>query len=262
MKVCNLSSGSDGNITYIETQSAKILVDCGLSCKNVVERLARLNVNPNEIDAIIISHEHSDHIKGIEVFAKKYKTNIYAHSELWRVLERKFIHINPVQFVRFEDNEFKIKDLTVSPVDLPHDSTKCNGFTFWEKEKKISIITDLGHTNSRILDHIKDSRLIYLECNHNEKMLLANDNYSATLKRRILGSNGHLSNIACAKAICELAKYGQKHIMLSHLSTKNNSPEIAYNEVLGYLSQNGVAVGESVMIGVTSINPSAVFNLN
>lgn len=262
MRVCNLSSGSDGNITYIETQFAKVLVDCGLSCQEVVKRLSLLKVNPSDIDAIIISHEHSDHIKGIEVFAKKYGTSIYAHTLNWKVLESRFIKINPAQFKVFDNSDFKIKDLYVSTVELPHDAKRCSGFSFYENEKKISIITDLGHTNSRILDHIKDSRLIFLESNHDETMLLNNPKYPATLKHRILGANGHLSNKACAKAICELAKYGKKQIMLSHLSTKNNSPELAYNTVKSILEENGFVEGVDVMIGVATIVPTTIFNLN
>lgn len=262
MRVCNLSSGSDGNLTYIESQSTKLLVDCGLSCRQVVTRLGMINVKPEDIDAIIVSHEHNDHIKGIRVFCKKYRAKIYAHEENWKVLEKLLDGVETNKFIRFTSEKFAINDLNVDVVELSHDAVKCCGFTLEENNKKISIITDLGYTNSRILEQLRDSRLIYLESNYDKQMLLDNPNYSSTLKSRIMSKKGHLSNVDCANAICEIAKFApKKHIMLSHLSTKNNTPEVAFNTVSQILSQNGVIIGQDISIGFTSINPSSIFNL-
>lgn len=262
MRVCNLSSGSDGNLTFIETAHNKFLIDCGLSCAETIKRLELLNVKPYEISGIFVSHEHSDHIKGINVFARKYGCKIYAHEKLWEVLESKLIKVNPTQFKVFGDADFDIEDLHISTIALPHDSHYCNGYTFNESSKKISIITDLGHTNLQILNHIKESRLIYLESNHDTEMLRNNVNYSASLKMRILGNNGHLSNIQCAKALKEIAGNTEKQIMLSHLSRENNTPKLAYNDVCNLLAENNIDIENQIKIGITSINPSSLFKIN
>lgn len=262
MRVCNLSSGSDGNLTFLETEHNKFLIDCGLSCTDTIKRLELLNINPREISGIFVTHEHSDHIKGIEVFARKFATKVYAHEKLWEVLESKLIKLNPQQFQVFSHADFDIEDLHISTVELPHDSHYCTGYTFNTNQKKISIITDLGYTNLQILNHIKDSRLIYLESNHDVEMLKNNKNYSASLKHRILSNNGHLSNLQCARAILEIAGTTEKQIMLSHLSRENNTPKLAYNEVCNVLFQNNIDIENQIKIGLTSINPSSLFKIN
>lgn len=262
MRLCNLSSGSDGNLTYIETDHNKFLLDCGLSCSETIKRLELLKVNPNEINVIFISHEHADHIKGVDVFARKFGTKIYAHEKLWEKLEYKLAKVNPTQFKAFGDNDFDIDDLHISTIELPHDSHYCTGYTFNQNQKKISIITDLGHTNLQILNHIKESRLIYLESNHDVDMLKGNVNYSASLKTRILGNFGHLSNVQCAKAIKEIVGNSEKQIMLSHLSKENNTPRLAYNEVCNYLANNNIDIENQIKIGLTSTDPSALFKIN
>ncbi len=262
MRVCNLSSGSDGNLTYLETDNTKILVDIGLSCAETCKRLQLLNVQPQEIDAILITHEHSDHIKGLDVFASKYKTKVYVHEKGMGAVYAKMKKLPAMQMYAFGDFAFNIKDLVIDNVTLPHDSVHCTGFIFSCGQKKISIITDLGHTTNVILNKISGSSLVYLESNHDEQMLKNNPNYSASLKTRILGKNGHLSNIACAQAAEYLAKTGTKQIMLSHLSRHNNTESLAYNTVCSYLKTKGIIEGENIKISVASIYPSAIFKLN
>lgn len=262
MRVCNLSSGSDGNSTYIETQNAKILVDIGLSCSEICSRLSLLNVKGEDIDAILISHEHSDHIKGLDVFASKFKTKIYVHSKGIDAVYNIMKKVPKSQFYAFEDLDFSILDLNVSTVCLPHDSVYCCGYIFSNNNRKISIITDLGHTTDVILNKIGGSSLVYLESNHDEVMLRNNPNYPSKLKSRILGKNGHLSNISCAHAIEFLAMTGTKQVMLSHLSRHNNTPQLAYDTVCNYLETRGIIEGVNIKISVASIVPSAIFNLN
>ncbi len=262
MRVCNLSSGSDGNCTYIETEQVKILVDIGLSCKEICSRLAVLNVKPQEIDAILISHEHNDHIKGLDVFASKYKTKVYVHEHGIGAVYSKMKKALAQQFYQFGDFSFTINDLIIDNVSLPHDSVHCSGFIFENNKRKISIITDLGHTTDVILNKISGSALVYLECNHDVDMLRANPNYSASLKARILGKNGHLSNIDCAKALEYIIPYGTKQVMLSHISRHNNTPSLAYKTVCEYLQSKGIIEGRDVKISTASINISTIFKLN
>ena len=128
MRVCNLSSSSDGNLTYIETTNAKVLLDAGLSATEIKKRLALLQVLPEEIDAILITHEHSDHIKGVDVFATKYGTKVYVHTKGHRALVSKLKKAKEIKFVLFDDLDFYIKDLRVINFSLPHDSAYCSGY--------------------------------------------------------------------------------------------------------------------------------------
>lgn len=262
MRICNLGSGSDGNLTYIETARAKVLLDAGLSASEIKKRLALLQVAPEEINAILITHEHSDHIKGLDVFASKYNTKIYVHTKGYNALLAKLKKSNSMSFVLFDDLDFFINDLKVSNFSLPHDSEYCSGYSFLEKTKKVSILTDLGYTNTEVLSKIAGSTLVYLEANHDVDMLNQNPNYPLILKQRILGKRGHLSNMSAAEVIYNLAQSGTKQIMLSHLSRENNTPELAYNTICDYLKQRGVEEGKNIKIATTSIYPSYIFKID
>lgn len=261
MKVCNLGSGSDGNLTYIATNKVKILLDAGLSASEITKRLALLNVLPEEIDAILITHEHTDHIKGVDVFASKYHTKVYVHNKgLW-ALKSKLKKSEQISFMPFDDMDFIIGDLQVSNFQLSHDAEYCTGYSFLENTKKVSILTDLGYTNSEVLSKIQGSVLVYLEANHDEEMLKNNILYPPVLKQRILGKKGHLSNNQASQVALELALGGTKQIMLSHLSTENNTPDIAYGTICAYLKEHGIQEGKHIKIACTSIYPSYVFNI-
>ena len=261
MKVCNLGSGSDGNLTYIATSKVKILIDAGLSASEITKRLALLNVQPQDIDAILITHEHTDHIKGIDVFASKYHTKIYVHNKgLW-ALKEKLKRANQISFMPFDDLDFVIGDLQVSNFPLSHDAEYCTGYSFMENTKKVSILTDLGYSNDEILSKIQGSVLVYLEANHDVDMLKNNVSYPFMLKQRILGKYGHLSNNQAAEVILNLVQSGTKQIMLSHLSTENNTPDLAYGSICAYLKERGIEEGKHIKIACTSIYPSFVFNV-
>lgn len=262
MRVCNLSSGSDGNLTYIESSGAKVLLDAGLSASEITKRLSLLKVTPYDINAILITHEHSDHIKGLDVFATKYNIPVYVHTKGYRALCSKLKKASEIKFVIFDDMDFMIGDLKVSNYELPHDSAYCSGFSFCENKKRVSILTDCGHTNPEVLSKISGSILVYLEANHDVEMLKNNPKYPEMLKRRILGNRGHLSNLSAAEVIEALANGGTKQIMLSHLSRENNTPELAYNTICEYLKQHGVIEGKDIKIATTSINPSYIFKID
>lgn len=259
MRVINLSSGSDGNLTYIESENARVLVDIGLSCKETEKRLALLNISGNDLDAILITHEHGDHIKGADVFSRKYNLPIYAHNDVWVGLNDKLTRVGEKEKKIFT-GDFGIKDLLISPVEVPHD-VKCFAFSLTEGDKKVSILTDLGHTDERIFESVKGSQLVYLEANHDLSMLRNNENYSLALKMRIGGKNGHLSNDASAQFIEKLVTSGTKQIVLSHLSTENNTPELAYNYISTLLDEKGLHEGEFFKIDVALTRPTKLFKL-
>jgi len=259
MKVINLSSGSEGNLTYLETEHSRILVDDGLTCKETENRLALLGLSGRDIDAIVLTHEHSDHVKGVNVFCKKFEIPVYAHNDVWSNLYDKFDKISDKNKKIFTDT-FAIKDLIIEPVELPHD-VKCFGYSLKENDKKISILTDLGHTTNNIFNAVKGSSLVYLEANHDINMLKNSEKYPLTLKLRIAGPNGHLSNDSSAEFIEKLVKTGTRQIVLSHLSKENNTPELAFNYISSVLSDKGLIEGENFKIDVALTRPTTLFKL-
>lgn len=259
MRAINLASGSDGNITYIEDGDKKIILDMGLSCTETISRLEKIGVKPDEISAILVSHEHSDHMKGIDVFASKYNTPVYAHQEVWYGLEHKLKKVK-IENRKIFDGKFEFEDLIITPVKVPHD-VSCYGFSFNKGDNKISVLTDLGHINDRILNSVKGSQLIYLEANYDRDMLMQGTKYPLTLKRRIDGPNGHLSNAVSAEAVEFLARTGTRQIVLSHLSKENNSPLIAYNSICKIIKDKGIIEGENIRIDVATPNIGAFFRL-
>lgn len=259
MRVINLASGSDGNITYIESADKKILLDIGLSCAETTKRLELIGIKPNEIDAVIITHEHSDHIKGVDIFSSKYNLPVYAHEDVWIGLDEKLKKTTKDNRKIF-DGTFNLGSFTINPIEVPHD-VKCFGFSFCERENKISILTDLGHTNDRILNSIKGSKLVYLEANYDREMLMQGTKYPLSLKRRIDGPNGHLSNLASSEVVEFLTATGTKQIVLSHLSRENNSPILAYNYISKEIEKHGIKEGVHVKIDVATGNPGAFFRL-
>lgn len=262
MRVVNLSSGSDGNLTYIESQSSKILIDAGLSCREIESRLSLLGITGDQIDAIMITHEHCDHIRGLDVFATKFKTKIYAHSDGWNALESKLKRIKDEQKFNFNSLPFYIKDFLVTAFKVPHDSACCVGFAIESEGKKVSLLTDLGAAKQQVLQNVFGSQLVYLEANHDITLLKNNINYTASLKRRIMSDVGHLSNDASAEAICLLAQNGAKQIVLSHLSKENNDPILAYNTIKGHLAKKGIIEGENIKIDVASTLPGKIYRIS
>lgn len=259
MKVINLSSGSEGNLTYIETESTRILVDVGLSCKEIQARLSLLGVDGKDIDAVVLTHEHIDHVKGADVFSRKFEVPIFAHSEVWSGLYEKLNKV-PEKNKKIFTDSFAIKDLILEPVEVPHD-VKCFGFSLIENDKKISILTDLGHTNEKIFKCVEGSQLIYLEANHDINLLRNCERYPLSLKMRIAGKNGHLSNDSSAEFIEKLVSTGTRQIVLSHLSKENNSPELAFNYITSKLADKGLIEGESFKIDVALTKPTTLFRL-
>ncbi len=259
MRVINLASGSDGNITYIEMGDKKVLLDLGLTCARAIEKLQKIGIKPNEINAIIISHEHSDHIKGVDVFSSKFNIPVYAHQSVWLGLDEKLKKVSNNNRISFDD-DFSLGGGSVCPFEVPHD-VKCFGFKFQENNSKLGVVTDLGHLNDSILSSIRGCQLVYIEANYDKKMLMQGTKYPLSLKLRIDGPNGHLSNIDSAEAVKFLSLTGTRQIVLSHLSQENNSPLLAYNTICDEIKKEGLQEGEDLKIDVATQNIGAFFKL-
>lgn len=255
MRICNLSSGSKGNCTYIESEKGKILLDIGVNAKYVELCLERLNVLPENIDAILITHEHSDHIKGVSVFARKYNISIYCERALFDVLNLQLNNCS--HLIHNFDTDFFIKDMHIVPVELSHDSTACCGYKIIENDAVASFITDTGYCSDEVFEVIKSSAIVYLESNYDEQMLFA-CMYPTFLKKRIMSNKGHLSNLDCAKVIEKLTSTGTRLVVLSHISENSNTPALAFNTVKNYLESKNIVVNEHIKIGLTYQNKMGV----
>ncbi len=234
MRICSIASSSSGNCIYVGTESTHVLIDTGISGKKLKAGLGIINLDPCGIDAILVTHEHSDHIKGLGVAARKYSIPIYSTARTWeRIIssgltgaidEKLFHEITP-------DTDFRIKDLVIHPFTTSHDAVQPVCYTFTCNLKKISVATDLGCFDSYITEKLKDSNILFIEANHDIDML-QNGLYPYYLKKRILGDKGHLSNRMSGRLISEVMSKKLQYVMLGHLSRENNLPEIAYNSVL------------------------------
>ncbi|MDE7349252.1 MAG: MBL fold metallo-hydrolase [Clostridia bacterium] len=248
MEFCNLASGSRGNCSVISTNRVTIMVDDGLNLRTLAERARLANLDLSKVDAVLITHEHSDHVKGIASFCKKYSVPVYCHSE-----SKEFVDpmICPYIVDRDMDTPFELGDLTITPFRLPHDSNYNLGYKISQGKQAISVATDLGFVSESTLDKLKGSDLVVLESNHDIDMLREGA-YPFILKQRILGKNGHLSNDDCAAAILDLARSGTKRFLLAHLSQDNNTPEIAFDCAAKNLENNYFIEGQDVFVDIAN----------
>ncbi len=251
MRVVTLASSSKGNCILVYTENTKILVDIGICLEDVEKKLNILHVNPAEINAILNTHEHIDHCKGIGAFMRKYSTPLYCHIDGVEALMKKVGKVDGRKVIAFQNLPFEVGEFKINAFKLPHDAASCVRFTIAQENKKISIATDFGHVTPGIVDNLLDSRLVVLEANHDEQMLLKNPKYSYMLKNRILGKNGHLSNNLSARVIEKCALHNVKQIVLAHLSEENNTPELCYNTVCTYLDSVGIIEGTNIKIDIS-----------
>ncbi len=262
LNCCSLYSGSTGNSFFIQTENTKILVDAGVSCKKIECALEAINVTPNDIDALLITHEHIDHTKSIGLLSSKYNIPIYTNNKTWNSLLSQNIKLNNSKVNFFtNNNEFKLNDLTIYPFSTPHDAVDPCGFNIIKDTKKISIATDLGHISNDIIKCLENSSLIMLEANY-DSSVLQYSSYPYKLKQRIAGPNGHLENSATGKAISHLINSGLEKALLIHLSKENNFPELAYKTVVEELQKNNY-LENTISLNVAPRDfPSSLFQVS
>lgn len=240
LKFCSLYSGSSGNCSLIQSNNANILIDAGESAKKIVSALSFNNVDISNIDAILVTHEHSDHIKSIGTLSKKYNIPVYANKETWDAMPEQKQKIVDDNIKTFNTcSSFEIKDLSINPFKTPHDASNPCGFNILNNTSKISIATDLGHITPELISNLEKSSFILLESNYDPN-ILKYSKYPFYLKQRISGPNGHLSNNDAGELISKLVKTGLNSVMLGHLSKENNFPELAYKTVVEKIISNKV----------------------
>jgi phosphoribosyl 1,2-cyclic phosphodiesterase len=227
--VCVLASGSKGNAIYVSDGETSVLVDAGLPGVEIGRRLDMRGLSPDRLDAVLVSHEHSDHLQGVGVMARRYRLPVHVSGRIGKTAEDRLGRVN--ETVRFECGaHFRIGTLQVHPFSLSHDAEDPAGFIFRKNSLKIGIATDLGIATALVKEHLKGCDLLILEANHDPAMLMEGP-YPWHLKQRIRGRSGHLSNPDARMLTKELLHDRLRHVILAHLSETNNTPEKALSEV-------------------------------
>ena len=233
MRLCSIASGSSGNCIYVGSEATHLLVDVGISGKRTESGLHELGLTGRDIDGILITHEHSDHISGLGVLARKYEIPIYATAGTIEAMryDKSLGNLEEGLFREVqEDKKLTIKDLTVNPMHISHDAAQPVGYRISYGNKKVAVCTDLGVYNDYTVECLKGMDALLLEANHDVNMLQVGP-YPYYLKQRILGDRGHLSNENSGRLLCRILHDNLKTVLLGHLSKENNLPELAYESV-------------------------------
>ncbi|HFU4025556.1 TPA: MBL fold metallo-hydrolase [Streptococcus suis] len=247
-----LASGSSGNCFYLETPKKKILVDAGLSGKKITSLLAEIDRKPEDIDAILVTHEHSDHIHGIGVLARKYGMDIYANELTWQAMDSKLGKIDVAQKHIFELGATKtFGDLDIESFGVSHDAASPQFYRFMKDDKSFVMLTDTGYVSDRMVGIVENADAYLIESNHDVEILRAGS-YSWNLKQRILSDKGHLCNEDGADAMIRSLGNRTKKIYLGHLSKENNIKELAHMTMVNQLAQADLAVGTDFQVYDTS----------
>lgn len=227
---CPLASGSKGNCIYFGTNQTKILIDAGLSGKATLSKLAEINVDISDIQAILITHEHSDHILGLKILAYRYGIPVYANQETAKGIVETF-HGECPKFKIFSTGEtFNLGDLEIHPFTIQHDTVDPVAFTIRTNSLKLGFCTDLGFVTSLVKSQLQECDYLYVEANHQPSMVHASPR-PMVYKQRVLSRSGHLSNEACGELLRDVMHDKLKHVHLAHLSSECNTPETALSVV-------------------------------
>lgn len=229
LRFFSLASGSSGNCIFVGSDNCNLLVDAGISSKRIVAGLAEHFIQPESVSAILITHEHSDHVNGLPVFLKKYPTSVYATEGTIRAIKKSpaGAKIPPELFHPIDLTErLTFGDIEVECCGTSHDAACPVAFSFLCEGCKVGMATDLGCITPGIVKHLSDARILYLESNYDRYMLLAGS-YPYSLKQRIMGDRGHLSNEDSARLLLHVMNEKLRYIMLAHLSKENNMPDLA-----------------------------------
>ncbi|MDM5201559.1 MBL fold metallo-hydrolase [Fictibacillus enclensis] len=244
-----LASGSTGNAIYVETGKSRLLVDAGLSAKQMKLLFEKAGCcELDQLDGILVTHEHSDHIKGLGVLARKYKLPVYANAKTWKAMNGLIGEVDSEQKFEFEMESVKtFGDLEVESFGVSHDAAEPMFYVFHHEGKKLTLMTDTGYVSDRMKGITKHSDAFVMESNHDINMLMMG-RYPWNIKRRILGDHGHISNEDCGYALNDLIGDQTKRIYLAHLSKDNNMKDIAHLAVKQTLESKGFVIGEDLQL--------------
>ena len=250
MKFCVLGSGSKGNSTYVSSGGTNILIDAGMSGIELEKRLSAIGVELSAIDAILVTHEHNDHVQGVGVLSRRAKIPVYANAATFSAASK---IINKLfSYNEFETGaSFSFRNLEIHPFSISHDTDDPVGFRVSNKNVSLGYCTDTGKVSRLMLHRLASCQALVLESNHDIEML-QNGTYPPYLKQRIRSGQGHLDNMATAAFLQELAHEELQHVVLAHLSEENNHPEIAFHAVVDALDNNPCCRETAIRVSVAS----------
>lgn len=250
LQFCSFASGSSGNSYLVKSNSTALIIDVGISGKKIFTGIEQNGIDPKDIDGILITHEHLDHIKSLRVVGKKCSNaKVYSNIGTWEFIKDKVEDNSQIVFETGRD--FTVGDIQVRAFAVSHDAVEPVSYSFRKDGKQVSILTDTGNVDEDVYREIKDADLLALEANHDPKILQF-CRYPYHIKRRILGDEGHLSNEAAALCLSRLAEEGPKkrQILLSHLSKENNTPEMALITVENIMDRSSHELRDRLKISV------------
>lgn len=248
MIFCPLYSGSSGNSIFVSSGKTKLLIDAGLPGKSIENAMNQIGHTSADVDGIFITHEHSDHVKGVGVLSRKYDIPIYANEATWNAIGGSIGKVKDHN-IKIMDEAVTINDMEIRSFAISHDAASPRGYSVTSGSKKACVATDLGFFSQEVRRNIEDADIVLLECNHDIEMLKFGP-YPYPLKRRILSNIGHLSNEDCGKAIVSITNSKFKNIILGHLSKTNNYPELAYQAVLNILNDHSITLNKDISVGM------------
>lgn len=246
----SLVSGSSGNASIIQNKNTTILIDCGLSGKKLTQMLDGIGISCSDIDALLITHEHIDHTMGAGVISRRFDIPVYATEKTHNAMNVGVLRDENVKIIK-NNIGFEIGDIGIQPFPISHDASDPVGYCFYCGNSKYSVATDTGVMTDTVFNSISGSDCVMLEANHDVDMLMYGE-YPYSLKQRISSDLGHLSNDSAAEVAVELLKTNTTHIMLSHLSDKNNLPKIAYKTVENAIIESGAQIGKDIGLCVAN----------
>jgi len=250
-----------GNCLYVESDNTKLLIDAGVSLKKIEKGLDTIDVSPSSIDGILVTHEHSDHIQSLGNLSKKFNLPVFANSETFDAMPKQTDKISTENINKFKiKQKFSINDIEITPFAIPHDAANPCGFNISCNDDKISIATDIGHMTNEILKQLEGSKFVLLESNYDTEVLKLSK-YPFSLKQRIAGPNGHLSNEIASKVINYLLHDNLKTAMLGHLSKESNFPELAYQTVVNELINSNSDVSKLSLSVASRNEPSKLIHI-
>ena len=225
MRFASLGSGSQGNALVVDAGETKVLLDCGFSTRVMAEKLGRLGLSPNDLDCVLVTHEHSDHMAGVFRFARRYRLPVFLTHGTHAAAPRGKTPLSDFCLIDSQ-TPLSIGDLEISPFPVPHDAREPVQYVFSDGKHRLGVLTDTGSITPHIVDVLNACDALVLECNHDPRMLAASS-YPATLKKRIAGRLGHLDNAAAASLLRQIDTRRLQHLLAAHLSQENNRPELA-----------------------------------
>lgn len=250
LEFASIASGSSGNCIYAASGHTRLLIDAGLSGKRIEAGLGELSLTGCDIDAMLVTHEHNDHVDGLGVMSRRYNIPVYATEGTWANMPEKVGKINyGCRNTVYAGETLIINDLMIKPFAIPHDAAQPVGYTITDGVEKITVATDIGHITDEVKENINDSTILLIESNHDVDMV-KKGSYPYYLKQRVLSDLGHLSNENCGKMLRDTVSGKLKYIFLGHLSNENNTPVLAFETVKNTLEAEGAVIGGDIKMYV------------